>query len=826
MYMKTSFLVLLALVMCLSLARAQRLSLKNRESPATNPGRSGSGRPADSARQPGQFSSVPVSRKFYELAYELAGNRQATNPDLEQAITFLTAAIELDGKTNETRSLLIDLLCRDSQRDRSKLVYDLLLDYVDESADLDVAGKAISYLLERMNSREERENFLEQLSVDLGPRNSVLNSRIATMLGTLKAEKADTKAAEFYFLQAYKSNRYNRAAFEGLRNIAPEQITPAVSLERLKLALRENPSDIEAAIAFAAYAERLELYELAAAGYEYCAELFRYLYESEPIPARIYLPWALSSYNTKSDHSKCLHIARRIRQESGFDLRLEAIAAKAAIKIGDMELATQIFQKAEEKAKQLLASLNPATSANVTEKSNEGKGRQTYLEQLAWFYCFALPIPGKAVPPANEAWSNDPNSPVARALLAYALAINGDTEFASPLVNNELYERNQIGDLTMAIIQLAEGKKAQAISTLEAAIAKDPGSFAAERAKQLLIDEGSQYILPLDPKMVLASLENAFGPTLFPVFMAPEKIISVQLDLRGDSFPFGTEFSGVVNITNNSAEPFVISDRGLFKGNIRIDAEVTGDLNKKIPNLVFTRNRTTFLAAPGRNVLIPITLLTGELRDTLFRHPQASVDIEFILFLDPVVTESGTIANRLTYVEPIRVRIRRPGARITGRSLRDRFKTIATASPARKIQSAHLFTGLLKEQQEYRNGRITYRFMYADWVTPMLKNAFLNENGPLLNPDETAWGIKVLTMAEMLSLKLDYELTSAVAKNLNDAKWPVRMMAVYLLARSPESGFGKVLESIAKNDLSKSVRDMAAALSESARGGLSDRQRR
>ena len=813
MYLKTSFLVLLALLMCLSSAHAQRPAIENRGSPVINSDRPGSVRPANSARQSEQLSSASVSRKFYELAYGLAGNRDITGPELEPAIVFLTAAMQLDGNTRQARSLLIELACRDPQRDRSKLVYGLLVDYAGESADLDVAGKAISYLLERMNSREQREKLLEQLSADVGTSNAVLNSRIATMLGMLKAEKADNKAAEFYFLQAYKANRYNQTAFEGLRNVAPEQISPAVSLERSRLALREDPSNLEAAIALAAHAERLQLYELAAASYEYCADLFQYLYQSEPIPARIYLPWAISNYNSRSDQEKCLQIARRIRQESGFDLRLEAIAGKAAVKMGDMELATKILHNAETEAKQLAAPRNSTSGTDDTETSGRGNTRQAYLEQLAWFYCFALPIPGRAVPPANEVWSNDPNSPVARGLLAYALAINSDTEFARPLVNNELYERNQIADLTWAIIQLAEGKTDQAIETLKAAIARDPGSFAAEKAKELLRENGSKYVPPVDPNAVLASLENAFGPALAPVFLPPEKIISAKLDLQGDSFPYGAEFSGIVKITNNSAESFVISDRGLFKGNIRIDAEVTGDLNKKIPNLVFTRNRTTFLVAPGRNVLIPVTLMTGELKDMLFRHPQASVDIELTLYLDPVVTESGTIANRLTYVEPARTRIRRPGLRLTDRYLPERSKAITTAGTPEKIQTARLFTGLLKEQQDYRNGKPPYRLMYADWVTPMLRDALLNESGLLRNPAENAWIVKVHTMAEMLSLKLDFELTGTVAENLNDAKWPVRMMAVYLLARSPESRFGIVLDSIGKNDLSRLVRDMASVLS-------------
>jgi hypothetical protein len=48
----------------------------------------------------------------------------------------------------------------------------------------------------------------------------------------------------------------------------------------------------------------------------------------------------------------------------------------------------------------------------------------------------------------------------------------------------------------------------------------------------------------------------------------------------------------------------------------------------------------------------------------------------------------------------------------------------------------------------------------------------------------------------------------------------VRLIAVYLLANNPESGFEKVLDWVAKNDVNKSVRDMAILLSRSVPGGL------
>jgi hypothetical protein len=299
------------------------------------------------------------------------------------------------------------------------------------------------------------------------------------------------------------------------------------------------------------------------------------------------------------------------------------------------------------------------------------------------------------------------------------------------------------------------------------AIARDPGSFAAERAKEILTQQGKEYVPPAETNTVLSALQNVFGQTLVPVFTPPERMITAQLQIQGSVFPYGSEFSGVAAITNHSSEPLVISDYSLFKGHIRVDAVISGDINKNIPNLVFRRLRGAFLIEPGRSILVRLRLITGELRNTLLTYPQASLDIEFTLYLDPVVTNDGKVANRLVYIQPGRASIKRPGIELTGKYLRNEFNSISTAPVDQKIKTARLFTGLLKEQYAMSNRKLP----------PM-----------------------------------DHELISPVAENMNNTKWPVRLMAVYLLTTIPDSQFNQVLDWTAKNDPSKTVRDMAIVL--------------
>ncbi|MHC4437350.1 MAG: tetratricopeptide repeat protein [Planctomycetota bacterium] len=764
-----------------------------------------------------QLYSPTISRQFYEIAYELANSKDAGGAEVEQAMAFLTAALSLDSNAGDVRELLIEFACRETGWNYSDLVYSLLVDYVDESADIEVTANAVEYMLERMNSRERREKLLEQMLETLGGRNRILKSELSAKLGILKVEKGDLEAAEYYLMEAYKNNRYNWKSFAKLAEIKPERIGPAVHLERLRLAIRENPSDIDVAITFAYQAERLQLYDISAAAYKYCADLFAYLYPSESLPVRIYLPWAISSYNSKQDQSQCLEIARRVRQEGGFDLRLESIAAKAAIKMGDTELATLIFQAIEEKTERIMTLRDSNINTTLSDNPDDEYSEQYYNKQLAWFYSLVLPVPDKALSWANKTYAAEPNSPVTAAILAFALTMNNQIEWAKPLVNN--FERTQIADLTYAMIQLAEGQNDPAVEILRTAIAKDPGSFAAERAKEILAQQGKECVPPAETQTVLPALEKVFGQRLVPVFTPPEKMITAQLQVEGSVFTYDSEFSGTVAITNHSSEPLIISDYSLFKGHIRVDAVIRGDLDKNIPNLVSRRIGEVFQIEPGRSVLVPLRLFTGELAKTLLTYPQASLDIDFTVYLDPVVANDGKVTNRLVNIRPGSVSIKRPGIELTGQYLRNEFNSISTASVNQKIKTARLFTGLLKEQYAMSNRKPPYRFLYADWMNSLFRSALSHKSGLLLNPVDDEWVVKVHTMTYMLSLPMDHEIISAVAENMNSTKWPVRLMAVYLLSAIPDSQFDRVLDWTAKNDPNKTVRDMAIVLGRDLPGG-------
>jgi hypothetical protein len=157
------------------------------------------------------------------------------------------------------------------------------------------------------------------------------------------------------------------------------------------------------------------------------------------------------------------------------------------------------------------------------------------------------------------------------------------------------------------------------------------------------------------------------------------------------------------------------------------------------------------------------------------------------------------------------VLVKRSGIELTGKFLKNRLDSFTKGRPGQKIKTAQLFTGLLREQHAMAGSKPLYKLTSADWMPALLQSALIHN---LTRDDD--WVSKAHTMAGMLSLPLDYELTNAVAENLKDTHWPARLMAIYLLAKSQDSDFAKVLDWTVKYDSSKLVRDMAIALGAAA----------
>ncbi|MBP8304067.1 MAG: hypothetical protein KBE04_08070 [Phycisphaerae bacterium] len=749
---------------------------------------------ADPAVAPETLASAPAAQRFHELACDLMYGPTLTEGQAEQALILLQAAAALD-VTIEVHPLLLELAGRTRRRDYSEQVPAWLNRSVHASADLDACRAGVRYCLERLDSPQQRERFLGTLLEQVGGRNAVFDSELMTLYGNLVLERRDRQTARSLFAKAHEVDPYNRLAFAKVAELAPDQIGPAAYLEHLRLVLRESPLDVEAALAFAQYAEQLELYEVAAGTYGYCVDLFRYFNPGRPVPPEIYLPWAMSLYHT-DDRAQVVDIAAQVRQAGRVDLFLEGVAGRAAAKSGDQERAQEILSNAAQKATQLAG------------KRASGDGPQVLPRHLAWFYCFAQPDKAQALDWANKAFAEEPNSAATGALLAYALVLNGQLQWAQPLI--ERWSGNQVSGLARAGVLLAQGDKVQAADALRASIAKDPGSLSAEQAREQLAQQGLEYPSKVDPGAILGALTGPFGQTLIPRFTDPNQWVLFQTTVPTNTLAYGDDLVARTVITNRGPEPLVISDQAWMRGNVRVDAKVTGDLTREWKGLISRRLFSDCRVLPGHSAMASLPLTVGPLRDLIRACPQASLKLEFYVHWDPPAEASTRGARMAVAIPPSTLTIARPRFDLTATDLRSRFSALAVADSRQRVETAGLFVGLLKEQHRMATQGVLYNLKFAEWMPGLLKTSLTHDSGLLLHPGPDEWVTQVHSMADLVGLPLDLEISQAVARNLHDPRWPVRLMALVLLAGN-DGGFRQVLDWTSKYDVHPLVRDMALA---------------
>jgi hypothetical protein len=748
-----------------------------------------------------ELLSPLTARTFYDIGYELYTAKDANFLSARQAIIFFNAAVNLDSRANYVLADIINIAWQYPEENFSDAVKLALDEYIDRSTDLEVSSKAVGYLLERLDNREQREKLLTKLLNQFQHKNVMFTSDILTQLGLLTAETADAAEAQRYLARAFSANKYNRLAFAKLAELAETGGRPLpdiLYLQNLRFAVRANPLDFDSAARFAQYAEILGLYEPASAAYRYCVDLFKYLNGPKSVGLDIYRPWMLNCYNA-GQHSRCRQILQEIRDKGVFDVRAEAIASAAVLQSGDKENSKMILDGLETHVDKILAGELKVSSAELAD--------------FAWFFGFVVDVNSEeTLTWATKAYDAEPNSLNAASLFAYALVINNQAELAASMLE-KIGATTQAAGLAKAMILMQKKDANSAADLLKKVVDTAPGSFEAQKAKAKLKEFGSEYQPPFDSAAIITALQNDFGQTIFSQFIEPEKMVSIEFNVKGSVFSYGSEITGSLVIINNYSEPIVVCPDAMLKGNIRVDAKIAGDLTEQLPALIVKTVRPSYEIRPGNALFIPLRLDTGRVKYILDCYPQAELNLEYTACIDPQITANGEIKNTLA-IAPAKVVITRQKLNLDTRYLQQRFDALKKGQQGQKTKSAQLFAGLLAEQQNFRQTRPAYRFMYAE---PQLLSSALAR---CLSEDD--WVLKVQTIAAMLRLKLDYRLTQAVSAELENPNWQVRLIAVFALARSQEEKFLPVLQWTAKNDPYPAVKQLAALLSGSVEPDSND----
>ncbi len=723
------------------------------------------------------------AKSLFNLAHEIHTWPGAGADDRLEAMIMLNAVYELDSQANYVFDEIIDLAVKSYKRDYSDAVLFSLRKYLRSDSDLIPAIKASKYLLSHQNSREEREAVLNLLMNQVGARNDIFFSEMATEMGFLYVEKADFKTALRFFNAAYSRNPYNNLAFRKILELSDGQVNEIAVAAHHRFMLANNPLSLEAAMSYANYAYSLGLYTESYQGWKYYVELFKYLNPDSELPKQIYVPWSISALRA-DNLTRCLQIATRYRQEHGFNILIEVIAAKAARKMGDSQLANKILNEAQEQA---------------LEMQEDG---QFSPGMLAWFYSFGKEMPENALAWANKAYSQDPNSPEIETLFGYAMVLNEEYDLAAEQLKD--VEDNQIKLLAQARIDMAKDNRQEAVEKLKEMIEIQPGSIEAQAALDMLEQQNSAYIPKNSPSSIRKEFGKIFGNRAVE-FVKPDNMLNVSIKTNGNEFSYDHDIQTELIITNTSKSQIVVNQTSIFKGNILISAKIKGDIKATIPELLKIETWPSKPIEPGKSLIIPVTIVTGPLREIMLSYPQAGFNIELTAYIDPVKDKRGNYSNYIKKLKPVTTTIKRNPVILSNRYLQSRLEALNAGQQGQVISSVRLFTGLLAEQAAFeRLENPPYRLLFVE--TELLKSAVQKALR-----DEN-WTVKFQTMIAMQFVPLDHELVSTLGELIQDQNWPVRLMALNLLANSQGRQFDNVLDWTAKNDSNTLVRQMAVAL--------------
>lgn len=715
---------------------------------------------------------------------------------VEVTMTFLEASLILDDQIGTAWENLLKVSASGmaNPRDYSIKIRDALRHYVDERSNLAVTNRAIAYLLQRQNTRIDREAVLSKLMNIYQGRNSALLSELLTQIALLEMERTDFSNAYQHLNAAYNLDPYNALAFSKLFDlsiVSQIQIPFIVFVVQLRRAVEMNPLDLDVALAYADVLRQAELFEAAQKTYQYTADLHVYLHPSQPVPVEILLPMSLCAFQSERTRGQCILIADQVKSEGRFVLSLEATAGLAAIEMGQRERGKQRLESA-------------AARAAIMIKQNDAE-ISVLPEELCWFYSFVQPSPDQALAWGHEAVSQRSDAPQTQALFAYALVSNGQEQLALEYLQNAA-ESDPVVLLTRAIIFLKDGQRAEALLLLKKAVEVGPETLIAQRAQEILKQNDSEYVSTIASSQILTILANEFGEEVTPKFVPMTQLLRAKLSITGTEYLYGSDLQANVIIENIAARKLIISDLSMFTGHIRIDAEVRGDIRRTIPALVDTEVRPGRVIAPGEHASMSVDLMCGPLRTLLRSYPQASLEVAFTLWLDPVEDDLGIIRNRWNDLSPDRQIIKRRGIALTRDFLMQRLEGVARGQGGQKYRSAELFTGLLAEQHAAQQGKVNYRFVRAqpDLLLDAIRRLLADED----------WLIRLQTLCTFTDviLPMDQALLTSISENLAHDRWPVRLMALYILRSTESKNFDKVLDWHARYDPSPLNRQMAVSL--------------
>ena len=731
----------------------------------------------DLARDHGLNQRGKQSAADVQLVRALLRSATRLDPKLASAYVWLYELATLEGDTEEAGRMLGGLLEADPT-------------HQDAFARWLAAGLTVRHTI------EERTEWLA--AVGASRRTPAQMSMVHVALARQAMEQLDVERARGELRQALE---LEPASVEAAALMVEALGSGATDAERLGAALgllRVAPNSVTSAADVALILDHHGLVEEAAEFYEHAAAVSGQMGQAGALPGRTLLAWA-RNLEARGLAAEAAEQARRAAEAD------PGVAAEAGIFLYFL-LESQSSGAGESVRTQLAQRF-----ATIREPSEWPVNE---VAQAAWFYCTVELQPDRALMLARSACERA-GQPFTVRVLGWAEAANGVAtagETLSGVAAHDPYAAYALakllvdsGDSAGARRVVAElspkpvaGRAYELLNALGSGMAA--GTAASQPTSEATSQPTTREAVASDPEMMRVLGE--FDRRVFDFAREPERFLEATVEMEDRSVRPGEPWWCVFKLKNRGPLAITLGPDGMVNPVFLLSFEVEGDRKREYPALLTVNIDRVRVLHPGESVETRQTLDVGPLRRVARQSPQQSQRVVMRVLLDAVAAPDGTwqVAPGGQRLRPVYFN-RVPAG--TGReSMNAMFGALGGERVGMRWQAIELMAELLGEQQRAALGRLEYK--PAAVPTERIQAQLLNLLG------SESWETRVRTLEALQVTGLDRGTVGAVEACLDHSYWPVRLMAVRLLARQG-AGFAERAEAIARDDADEQVRAVAAS---------------
>jgi len=664
----------------------------------------------------------------------------------------------------------------------------VLGDYIRLETEDEVAlAKVISLNLETIQTSEERLGYLSNLASRPGLPEGV-KGVIFQELARLSFEAAEEKAGWALLSQAIKTDPYNLAARQKMLE-HPEVAGRAFQrVGLLAEMVRINPLRVPVVWAFANTLDELGLHREAQKWYKCALGIHTAGASGSEIAADEWLDLA-SSYTMSRDYDKALKVLNPLvkRYPERVDIRIWLFRAERGR--GQKELAENQLATAEK----LLLRQVEANPSDVT-----------VVSQMAWFYLQDKPDKDKALEWSNKAIGLDAENRQAQLCMGLTLLSNGQVDAAraqlEPLAKNDAWAQ-----LGMMRIMLTEEHTAEEIlKELWITFSRHSGGWVGLALRELIQVQGTDidvnaYFEQLRQK-ISAQLGNAAD--LRDFYRHPKDYLFLKILPSKPDYDYREPLMLHISLTNMGSITISMGPGMMVNPRVLMSARLSGGLQMELKHYDFASLYKKRRMDMGQGLSDTVRLDRGKLRSILRRYPQETITIRISCILDPQVVGQDEFLPSMggqTSKETVLVRY---GFRPSPKAMERLYRTLKEGPVRSKITTAILLGDLLANSQ---NPQAIPEAKKPRAVNEKRITAALVKTARDANWRVRAWFGEALQYA-----RLDGELSTALADQIRDPHWLVRLMAVRTAGNRGQN-WSEILRRVAQTDSDRLVRQMASS---------------